>query len=164
MAAPRRGALRRRRSGATCTGQPDRGRAASGHRCGDAVRLRQTVGMMSEEPVFARDAATAAYYDQRAEEYDEWYTGQGRFAERDRPGWGAEVEAVVTLVQALPAVRTLDVACGSGFLTRHLTGFVVGLDQSLAMVALPSPACRVDALSQVTRWTCPSPTAHSTGC
>ena len=33
-------------------------------------------------------------------------------------------------------MRTLDVACGTGFLTRHLSGFVVGLDQSPSMVAI----------------------------
>jgi SAM-dependent methyltransferase len=85
---------------------------------------------------FARDPATASYYDQRAAEYDEWYQGLGHFAERDRPGWSAEVDALVQLVRALPAARTLDVACGSGFLTRHLRGVVVGLDQSPSMVAL----------------------------
>jgi ubiquinone/menaquinone biosynthesis C-methylase UbiE len=36
----------------------------------------------------------------------------------------------------LPPARVLDVACGTGFLTRHLRGDVVGLDQSPAMVAL----------------------------
>lgn len=87
-------------------------------------------------PAFARDPATAAYYDARAAEYDEWYRGQGRFADRDRPGWDDEVAALVALVQGLPPARTLDVACGSGFLTRHLRGLVVGLDQSPAMVAL----------------------------
>lgn len=85
-------------------------------------------------PSFARDAATSAYYDQRAEEYDEWYLGQGVFAQRDRPGWGQEVDALVDLVRSLPEGRTLDVACGSGFVTRHLRGLVVGLDQSRAMV------------------------------
>ena len=87
-------------------------------------------------PSFARDAATAAYYDQRAAEYDEWYLGEGRFAQRDRPGWEQEVAALVELVRSLPQARTLDVACGSGFLTRHLRGVVVGLDQSPAMVRL----------------------------
>jgi len=33
-------------------------------------------------------------------------------------------------------VRALDVACGSWFFTRHLRGFVVGVDQSSAMVAI----------------------------
>jgi ubiquinone/menaquinone biosynthesis C-methylase UbiE len=85
---------------------------------------------------FARDAATHAYYDARAGEYDEWYEGEGRFAERERPGWAAEVEQLVRVVDALPPGRTLDVACGTAFLTRHLHGFAVGLDQSPAMVAL----------------------------
>ncbi len=85
---------------------------------------------------FATDPATAAYYEQRAREYDDWYTGQGKFAERDRPGWEAGVEQVVHLVRGLPPARTLDVACGTGFLTRHLRGFVVGIDQSPSMAAI----------------------------
>jgi SAM-dependent methyltransferase len=98
--------------------------------------LRQTGGMPNIPPAFATDPATAAYYDQRAREYDEWYTSQGRFAERDRPGWEAGVEEVVDLVQRLPRASTLDVACGTGFLTRHLDGFVLGIDQSPAMAAI----------------------------
>jgi len=85
-------------------------------------------------PAFARDPATAAYYDRRADEYDDWYTGRGRFADRDRPAWADEVERLVAFVRALPPAATLDVACGSGFLTRHLSGFTVGLDQSPAML------------------------------
>jgi ubiquinone/menaquinone biosynthesis C-methylase UbiE len=38
------------------------------------------------------------------------------------------------VIGALPATRTLDVACGTGFLTRHLQGDVVALDQSEAML------------------------------
>ena len=37
---------------------------------------------------------------------------------------------------ALPPLRTLDVACGTGFLTRQLRGYVVGLDQSPRMLAV----------------------------
>jgi ubiquinone/menaquinone biosynthesis C-methylase UbiE len=33
-------------------------------------------------------------------------------------------------------VRTLDIACGTGFLTRHLRGDVLGLDQSARMLAV----------------------------
>ncbi len=44
-------------------------------------------------------------------------------------------EGLVTLVRSLPPVRTLDVACGTGFLTQHVRGLVVALDQSPAMVA-----------------------------
>jgi demethylmenaquinone methyltransferase/2-methoxy-6-polyprenyl-1,4-benzoquinol methylase len=75
-----------------------------------------------------------AYYDRRAPEYDEWYRGVGRFAERDRPGWEQEVEALGLALAALPPARTLDVACGTGFLTRYLPGEVVGLDQSETML------------------------------
>ena len=40
----------------------------------------------------------------------------------------------------------LDVACGTGFLTQHLRGEVVGLDQSAAMVEVASarlPGARI---------------------
>jgi demethylmenaquinone methyltransferase/2-methoxy-6-polyprenyl-1,4-benzoquinol methylase len=85
---------------------------------------------------FATDPATWAYYERRAPEYDDWWTGTGLFASRERPGWERERAAVVALVGGLGAGRTLDVACGTGFLTRHLAGLAVGLDQSPAMVAI----------------------------
>jgi ubiquinone/menaquinone biosynthesis C-methylase UbiE len=92
--------------------------------------------MSIKPPAFATDPDTGAYYDQRASEYDEWYVGQGLFSESARPGWEDEVRQVVALVQALSPARTIDIACGTGFLTRHLPGFVVGLDQSPSMVAI----------------------------
>lgn len=99
--------------------------------------------MTPSHPAFAGDPATATYYDQRAAEYDEWYLGEGRFAQHERPGWHAELEHVVGLVAALTPARTLDVACGSAFLTQHLRGaLVVGLDQSRAMVALAQTRLR----------------------
>jgi demethylmenaquinone methyltransferase/2-methoxy-6-polyprenyl-1,4-benzoquinol methylase len=78
--------------------------------------------------------ALKEYYDQRATEYDDWYLGRGRFAERDRPDWEAEVSLLTEVVAGLPPCRTLDVACGTGFLTRHLQGDVVALDQSERML------------------------------
>jgi len=75
-----------------------------------------------------------AYYERRAPEYDDWYLGTGRFAERDRPGWEEEVERLCGALGGLPPARTLDVACGTGFLTRHLPGEIVGFDQSAAML------------------------------
>ena len=75
-----------------------------------------------------------AYYEKRAPEYDDWYLGTGRFAARDRPGWNEELDTLRTALEALPPSRTLDVACGTGFLTRHLPGEIVGLDQSQAML------------------------------
>ena len=77
-----------------------------------------------------------AYYDRRAAEYDEWWLGTGLFADRDRPGWGEEVERLIDVIAGLEPARVLDVACGTGFLTRHLRGEVVGLDQSPRMVAI----------------------------
>ena len=77
-----------------------------------------------------------AYYEARAREYDDWYEGLGGFAELDRPGWEEEIEALIHTVAALEPGRTLDVACGTGYLTRHLRGAVVGLDQSETMLAI----------------------------
>ena len=76
-----------------------------------------------------------AYYHARAPEYDDWWLGRGPFAERDRPGWDEEREELERVVASLPPARTLDVACGTGFLTRHLRGEVTGLDQSDAMLS-----------------------------
>jgi ubiquinone/menaquinone biosynthesis C-methylase UbiE len=87
-----------------------------------------------------------AYYDRRAGEYDDWWLGTGVFARRERPGWHDEVSELIELVRELPPARVLDVACGTGFLTRHLAGDVVALDQSPRMVALTAtrvPGARV---------------------
>ncbi len=80
--------------------------------------------------------AVKAYYHARAGEYDDWWLGRGRFADRARPGWDAELATLASALRNLPAVRTLDIACGTGFLTRHLPGEVIGLDQSQAMLEL----------------------------
>jgi SAM-dependent methyltransferase len=79
-----------------------------------------------------------AYYDARAREYDDWWLGWGLYADRDRPGWHEEVERLCEVVAGLSPARVLDVACGTGFLTRYLRGEVLGLDQSPAMVEVAS--------------------------
>src|SRR4029079_6999273 len=76
------------------------------------------------------------YYDRRAPEYDQWYTGTGLFAERDSPGWHEELRHLRAAIAAMPAASTLDVACGTGVLTRHLRGAVTGLDQSAQMLEI----------------------------
>jgi demethylmenaquinone methyltransferase/2-methoxy-6-polyprenyl-1,4-benzoquinol methylase len=76
------------------------------------------------------------YYDTRAPEYDEWYEGTGRFAERDRPAWNELLDELADTLRALPPARTLDVACGTGFATRWLPGEITGLDQSASMLAI----------------------------
>jgi ubiquinone/menaquinone biosynthesis C-methylase UbiE len=76
------------------------------------------------------------YYDRRAPEYDDWWLGEGLYADRDRPGWEDELRLLEQLIASLPPARTLDVACGTGFLTRHLPGDVVALDHSERMLAV----------------------------
>jgi ubiquinone/menaquinone biosynthesis C-methylase UbiE len=75
-----------------------------------------------------------AYYEARAREYDDWYLGRNLYADRIRPGWDEDLDALRAAIEALPSARTLDVACGTGFLTRHLRGDIVGLDQSPTML------------------------------
>ena len=76
------------------------------------------------------------YYERRAREYDDWWLGTGLFARRERPGWHEEVQRLIVALEGLTPARTLDVACGTGFLTRHLPGPVTGLDQSATMVEI----------------------------
>lgn len=95
------------------------------------------------------------YYDTRAPEYDDWFLGTGLFAARNRPGWDSAVRLLERDLAALPPLRTLDVACGTGFLTRHLPGEVVAFDQSPRMLAITAeriPDAEVvqgDALGQL---------------
>jgi ubiquinone/menaquinone biosynthesis C-methylase UbiE len=94
------------------------------------------------------DARMRAYYDRRAAEYDDWWLARGLHAARERPGWSGEVEELIRVVSGLTPAHVLDVACGTGFLTRHLRGEVVGIDQSAAMVAIAAarmPGARVVA-------------------
>lgn len=75
-----------------------------------------------------------AYYEARAREYDEWWLGQGLHAEHMPEGWYQERAQLEGWIAELAPVKTLDVACGTGFMTRHLRGEVVGLDQSASML------------------------------
>ena len=98
------------------------------------------------------DRSMEPYYDRRSAEYDDWYLGAGLFAARDRPGWDEEVRDVEALISSLAPARTLDVACGTGFITRHLPGRVVAADASAAMLAESRtrhahPLVRADAFS-----------------
>ena len=76
-----------------------------------------------------------AYYHARAPEYDDWWLARGSYAAKRPVGWDDErSELLERWIADLPPARTLDVACGTGFLTQHLRGDVVGLDQSQAMI------------------------------
>lgn len=75
-----------------------------------------------------------AYYHARAREHDDWWLGRGLYASRPRPGWVEERDRALEAVAALPPRPTLDVACGTGFVTSRLRGAVVGLDRSASML------------------------------
>jgi demethylmenaquinone methyltransferase/2-methoxy-6-polyprenyl-1,4-benzoquinol methylase len=77
-----------------------------------------------------------AYYDARAREYDDWWLGRGLYAENRPRDWHDERALLERWIAELPPARTLDVACGTGFMTRHFRGDVVGLDQSASMVEI----------------------------
>ncbi len=82
--------------------------------------------------------AMGSYYERRAPEYDDWYLGLGLFRERERPGWTEELAEVVRAMRSLDPACTVDVGCGTGFISRHLPGDLVGLDRSQAMLEAAS--------------------------
>jgi ubiquinone/menaquinone biosynthesis C-methylase UbiE len=98
-------------------------------------------------------AGERRYYDLRAPEYDEWYLGVGRFEGIERPGWDEELAELAAVISGLTPVRTLDVACGTGFLTQYLRAEVTAVDQSETMLRLARERClhvtfmRADALA-----------------
>jgi len=82
-----------------------------------------------------------AYYHRRAPEYDDWWLGEGLYAPVPEK-WTEERDELMLAIEGLPPKRTLDVACGTGFVTRHLQGEIVGIDQSEAMLELASQRVR----------------------
>jgi demethylmenaquinone methyltransferase/2-methoxy-6-polyprenyl-1,4-benzoquinol methylase len=85
-----------------------------------------------------RDTAMRAYYDQRADEYDQWYRREGRFAGRAEPnGWHAEVALLRERVAAFGWGRLLEIAAGTGWWTQHLarSAAVTAVDYAPAMLA-----------------------------
>jgi ubiquinone/menaquinone biosynthesis C-methylase UbiE len=81
------------------------------------------------------DRSMEPYYERRSAEYDDWYEGAGLFEARERPGWDEELRAVEDVISSLRPSRTVDVACGTGFITRLLPGRVVGVDASPGTLA-----------------------------
>jgi ubiquinone/menaquinone biosynthesis C-methylase UbiE len=76
------------------------------------------------------------YYHRRAPEYDDWYAGNPYEDPVEQSDFIAERIELEDVLRDLPPAHTLDVACGTGFLTRHLPGDIVALDQSEAMLAV----------------------------
>ena len=84
------------------------------------------------------------YYGLGAREYDRGWGGGWLEDEVERATFEEETEALGGELSPLPAGRVLDVACGTGVLTRFLHGEVVGLDGSEEMLRVarervPSP-------------------------
>jgi ubiquinone/menaquinone biosynthesis C-methylase UbiE len=77
-----------------------------------------------------------AYYHARAAEYDDFWLQRGLYERRMPARWHDECARLADAVAALPPVRTLDVACGTGFLTQHLRGELAAVDQSAAMIEI----------------------------
>ena len=88
------------------------------------------------------NAAMRSYYEKRASEHDDWWLGAGLFEQRERPGWYEDVSALIGVLHALSPARTVDLACGTGFLTRHLPGAVAGVDQSPSMLEIARARCK----------------------
>jgi ubiquinone/menaquinone biosynthesis C-methylase UbiE len=79
-----------------------------------------------DESDIARE--TREYYDRRADEYDRTIgLNEQQEAESDR---------VDVILASLQAGRILEVGCGTGRATRHLKGWVVGVDSSERMLAV----------------------------
>jgi ubiquinone/menaquinone biosynthesis C-methylase UbiE len=73
------------------------------------------------------------YYDRRAPEYDATSYELMRESEH-----AADLARLETFLAGLPPARILDIACGTGWLTRLLRGEVVGVDQSETMLRIAS--------------------------
>ena len=70
------------------------------------------------------------YYHLRAREYDRgaWEPETAEHAD--------EVRRLVEAIATLPSARTLDVGCGTGFLSQHVRGELTLLDASEDMLAI----------------------------
>jgi ubiquinone/menaquinone biosynthesis C-methylase UbiE len=71
------------------------------------------------------------YYERRAPEYDATSYELMRESED-----AADLERLEAFGAAIPSGRILDIACGTGWLTRLLRGEVVGVDQSESMLRI----------------------------
>lgn len=78
-----------------------------------------------------------AYYRARAAEYDQWFFREGRYfrGEEHRHKWLAEIREVEESLATAPLTGDiLELACGTGLWTRHLTRHA---DRLLAVDASP---------------------------
>jgi demethylmenaquinone methyltransferase/2-methoxy-6-polyprenyl-1,4-benzoquinol methylase len=95
------------------------------------------------------------YYRARAPEYDEWFLRQGRYdrGPSHRAAWFSEVAVVeAALRDALPVGEILELACGTGLWTRHLTASrrrVMAVDGSPQAIEFNRKRVQADAVEYV---------------
>jgi SAM-dependent methyltransferase len=100
---------------------------------GDVQRPRRVNA--AEDPTPGRShQRMKAYYDRRAPEYDRSIPGVGDVVEA--PEAAKERYALLRVLTGMPPAKTLDVGCGTGYVTRNLPGELTGLDQSEAMIEI----------------------------
>ena len=105
-----------------------------------------------------------AYYEARAAEYDDWCNGTGQVRRPRAARLARGRPRPDRRVGGLPPARTLDVACGTAFLGRHLPGEITAIDQSPGMVAIAASRMPgADVARGGGRRRCRSPTARSSG-
>ena len=76
------------------------------------------------------------YYERGAHDYEGGWRGGWLPNEGERAEFEEELGALGHTISSLPAGRVLDVACGTGVLTRYLKGEVTGLDGSEEMLKI----------------------------
>lgn len=70
------------------------------------------------------------YYEKRAPEYDATSWEHPEMADEER----LEQQELLSILASLPPALTLDVGCGTGYLSRHLPGNVIATDYSESML------------------------------
>ena len=95
------------------------------------------------------------YYRERASEYDEWFFRQGRYdrGEAHRQQWFSEVSEVEAALRAAkPSGNILELACGTGLWTQHLTSLathVTAVDASPEVIALNQQRVRSESVEYI---------------
>jgi len=108
---------------------------------------------LSDDAVRAVVSGMQAYYDERAEQYDDWYRHVNLYDDpANNQAWHEEVEQMTEWVKAFGSGRLLEIASGTGWWTRHLArrasvSCVVTLDYAPTMLAMLRRRLREEKVS-----------------
>ena len=95
------------------------------------------------------------YYRARASEYDEWFLRRGRYDRGDahKTQWFEEVAQLQRMLEEFkPKGDVLELACGTGWWTQHLTPYaetLTAVDASAEVLALNRQRVQSDKVSYV---------------